>query len=128
MADFRVIGHAGETHTAKALATIAVGDALKYGANGVTPAGDGDQVDGFAATAGSTGSYVTVLRGSMRVIGSAATGVNFAVGDQVYLDASGKLDTGSIGNVSLGTVVGTDPETAGFVEFLFDPLASFTQS
>ena len=124
MANFFHDTTATEIFTAKATSTINKGDALKFTTGGVTTAGDGDQVDAFAAEAGTSGDYITVQRGRMHVVGRAATGVDLAVGDDVYLDATQELDAGSTGNTSLGTVVGEDPESGGLVTFEFDPLGS----
>lgn len=126
--NFVVRGSPSQRFQAQALATIAKGDALKFGANGVDVAGDGDQVDGFALEAAGSGNLVWVGRGSMRVTGRAASGVNFALGDQVYIDGTQELDAGSATNVSLGKVVAFDPETAGLVEFDFDPDYTFTHA
>ena len=130
MANFLVLGAPSETFTAKVITTnIAKGDAVKFAAGGVTPAGDGDTVDGFAITTATVGNYVTCVRGAMSVIGRAAAAVDFNVGDQVYIAAATQtLDTGSVGNKSVGVVVGDDPASAGWVEFRFDPLATFTHA
>ncbi len=129
MPNFRLIDAPTEVFYAKALATIAVGDALKFGSGGVDVAGDGNTVDAFALSGGSSGTYVKCGRGVMQVVGLADTGVNFAAGDQVYLAAGQKLDAGSATNKSLGTCIpGEDPATAGLVVFTFDPYASFTHA
>ena len=125
MAKFSVRGPASETFKAKAIAAVAKGDPLKFTTGGVTVAGDGDTVDAFASAAASINTYVTCVRGDFSVIGTAFTGVNFAIGDQVYLTAAGTLDAGTTGNKSMGVVIGDDPEQSGYVEFRFDPLATF---
>lgn len=125
MANFRVAQGAPESFTAKAVAAVNKGDAFKFVAGGVQAASDGETVDGFVVADASINTYAKCVRGAMKVIGRAATGVNFATGDKVYLAAGQALDTGSAGNKAVGTVVGDDPESAGWVEFDFDPEATF---
>ena len=128
MANFRSLEPPTEVFTARALAALSKGDACKFGAGGIDQAGDGDQVDCFAQENIASGSYGTFYRGQIRMIGRAASGVNFSVGDKVYLDANQALDTGSTGNKAVGEVVGDDPESDGWVEFTFDHLAAFTHA
>ena len=125
MAKFKLIEQAPEIFTARVItAAVEKGDPLKFAAGGVEEAGDGDRVDAFATQAGGVGDYIACARGSMRVVGMAATGVDFNVGDDVYLDASQHLDSGSTGDVAVGEVIAHDPETGGLVEIRFDPEGS----
>jgi len=50
--------------------------------------------------------------------GTADTGVNFDVGDKVYLASASKLDAGSSSDKPVGMVVEADPASAGTVQFL----------
>lgn len=128
MADFRVDGGLSEIFSAKAVLGYSKGNALKFAAGGVTPAGDGDTVDGIALETVTINNFGNVARGPIKVTGRAAAAVNFSVGDDVYLDAAGALDTGTAGDVSMGKVIGDDPEVAGWVQFKYDHLGSFTHA
>ena len=108
---------------------VSVGDPVKRGSNGIEPAGDGDTMFGIAISDGAVGETIAVWRGSGTFKATAATGVNFSVGDQVYLAASGEIDTGATGNKSCGVVVDEDPDTASDnVHVDFDPWGTFTHA
>ena len=108
---------------------VSAGDPVKLGTNGVAPAGDGDTMFGIAISDGAVGETIAIWRGPGTFKGTAASGVDFAVGDRVYLAASGELDTGSTGNASCGVVVDADPATASTnVHVDFDPQGTFTHA
>lgn len=92
------------------------GEAVKLSSNAIVKAGDGETVIGITAASAASGAQCSVyVMGEFE--GTAASGVNFAPGDVVYMAASQELDTGSMGNKGVGAVVGTDPSTAGKVRF-----------
>lgn len=108
---------------------VAAGDMVKFGTNGITVAGDGDTVYGVAMSDGAVGETIAVWRGPGTIKVTAASGVNFAVGDRVYAAASGEVDTGSTGNISIGQVVDADPATASTSVFVdFDPYGVFAHA
>jgi len=49
--------------------------------------------------------------------GTAASGVDFAIGDKVYAAGADTLDTGSSNDVAVGRVVHVDPSSGGTVYF-----------
>lgn len=110
------------------LATITQGNPVKLGTNGVDAAGDGATMFGIALESGATGDQISVWRGPGQFTAKAASGVNFAMGDQVYLAASNEVDAGSATNKSIGVVVDNDPATAGTVTIDFDPWGTFAHA
>lgn len=125
--NFRLVETPPERFRAKALATIAKGDACRFDAGGLDQAGDGEQVDAFALENITSAEMGWFGRGIMEVIGQAETSTNFAPGDQVYLASGQQLDAGSSGNVSMGIVL-EDPELGGLVRVRFDPEYTFIKA
>ena len=111
-------------------AAVEAGDPLKLGTNGVEEAGNGDTLFGIAMSDGAVGDLIAVWRPADGIFAApAATGVNFALGDQAYLAANGELDAGSSGNKSCGVVVDFDPASgASEVRVAFDPWGTFTHA
>ena len=129
MAKFKLQTRASEIFSAPVVsADVEKGDPLKFGAGGVQIAGDGERVDAFALAAASVGSYVQCARGPLDVVGIAASGVDFDIGADVYLDASQHLDTGTTGDTAVGQVTNFDPETGGLVQVRFDPYGQTTHA
>lgn len=95
--------------------TVNYGEPVKISSGAIVVAGDGETVVGIALTSGVSGETIAVLVTGV-VQATAASGVNFAPADLVYLATSATLDAGSTGNKSVGAVVNTDPSTAGTVQ------------
>lgn len=107
---------------------VTAGDPVKLGTNGITVAGNGDDMFGIAMSDGAIGETIAVWRGHGTFKATAASGVNFAVGDRVYLAASGEIDAGTTGDNSCGIVVDADPATASTdVHVDFDPFFTFAK-
>jgi len=71
---------------------------------------------GICAEDIAASSYGTVyISGVFK--GTAASGVNFAIGDKVYAAGADTLDAGSQNDVCVGKVVHTDPSAGGTVYF-----------
>ncbi len=104
-------------------ATITYSDTpVKLVSNAVQPAGDGDTVWGVAVTPAASGASVAVdISPTSRYQAQAASGVNFAPGDPVYMAASYEIDAGSSSNLSAGNVVDYNPASAGLVILLLTP-------
>ena len=83
---------------------VAVADANTVGAVGVA-------AEDIAAS-----EYGTVYTAGV-FTGSAASGVDFALGDKVYTASASTLDAGSTGDVAVGKVVYVDPSAGGTVHF-----------
>lgn len=109
------------------IAAITQGNPVKLGTNGVDAAGDGDTMFGIAMESGAIGDSISIWRGDGQFSAKAASGVNFAMQDRVYLAASNEVDAGSTGNKSIGVVVDNDPATAGTVIIDFDPWGTFAK-
>lgn len=117
MATFRLVQPDGlKVVNLKAAGTaIAEGVAVKT-ATALAAAGNADTGIGITMAPIAASSFGPVaIAGTFE--GTAASGVNFAPGDKVYLEANGELGTGAMGEKAFGYVVNTDPATGGLVQF-----------
>ena len=94
----------GDMVTLSGGALVAVADANTVGAVGV------------AAEDIAANEYGTVYTAGV-FTGSAASGVDFGLGDKVYTASANTLDAGSTGDVAVGKVVYADPASGGTVYF-----------
>jgi hypothetical protein len=108
-------------HQAPAGGTFSAGDFLKWSSNTLVVCTDGVQPCGIALNDGSAAEAATgvdsvyvVMPCVVRV--TAASGVNFNYGDTCYVSAAQEIDAGTQGNYRCGSVVNTNPATAGEVE------------
>ena len=111
--------------------TVDAGEAVKIATTGATECGDGETMFGIALQSGVSGDTIAVWFGGI-FSGTAAAGVDFAIGDRVYLaaQASGltRFDTGSATNLSAGIIVETNPASAGEIFVLHDPQGLFAHA
>jgi len=99
--------------------TVTINDLVTAAAGGVQTGADGGTLFGVALETGTAaaGDIINVMiKGT--IIGDAASGVDFATGDHVYLAGSNEFDAGTVTNISAGLIavqdgVPTDPATAG---------------
>lgn len=113
--------------TAPAGGTFSAGDPLKWSSNTLVVCTDGVQPCGWALNDGTaaeaaTGVWSVAVMAPARIKINAASGVNFTVGDAAYIASATTIDAGSQGNYRCGTIVETEPTTAG--ECIIDILTS----
>lgn len=112
--------HKGRRVKMPAGATVTEGEMLKLSSNTVVPITKGAALFGVACNSASSGGDVIVARiGVFRY--TAHTGVNFAPGDVAYAYTSTTLYAGASADKSVGTVVDTDPVSAGEVQLQITP-------
>lgn len=119
---------AARTINMRLTGTVAAGDPVTLGTNGVAKSTNGQTVFGFAAAAGVSGDIIAIYRGNGTYRGTADTGVDFANGDRVYIETNTTLSAGAATERSLGVVVDSDPASAGTVDFDFDPWGTFAHA
>jgi len=97
---------------------LQAGEMVTLSSNTLAEVADSNTVGavGICAQDIAASSYGTVYVAGM-FKGSAASGVNFALGDAVYNASASTLDAGTAGDVPVGKVVHTDPAEAGTVWF-----------
>lgn len=81
---------------------ILEGEAVAVVSNALEVAADGETVIGIAAASAASGANLAIyIEGEFEGTG-ASSNSDFNVGDAVYMAASQKLDTGSMGNKAMG--------------------------
>jgi len=102
------------TITTKAAGTITAGHMVVLGTDGVVAAADSctTGIYGIARNSAADGGLINVsTQGIFKM--QLATGFDPDVGDLAYVASSSTLDAGAQSDVSVGTVVRTDPASAG---------------
>lgn len=98
--------------------TITSGDMLQWSAGTLIAATDGTSCAGVAIKDYSSGETVVAIKGDgatvIRI--SAASGVDFGMGDKCYVYTATSVDAGSQNNLACGIVVNTDPSEAGNID------------
>lgn len=114
----------------KAYGTVTAGTfvTLDQTNHGVAAAGDGDTVYGVALETVATTEDVAVAVGPCEIRVPAASGVDFAHGDDVYAASANTVDAGSSTNISIGHVCRTDPASAGSVYVWMLPIPRTTHA
>ena len=97
---------------------ISEGDMVTLASGLLTAVADANTVGavGVAAEDIAANSYGNVYTAGV-FSGSAASGVDFALGDKVYTASASTLDAGSTSDVAVGKVVYSDPSAGGTVYF-----------
>lgn len=102
----------------EATATITARDFVKIDqtGHGVLSAGNGANLYGIARTTALAGKTleVEIPRGDIYEV-TAATAVDFDMGDDVYLASATTVDAGSTSDIAIGKVVDKNPASAGKV-------------
>ena len=109
--------------------TITSGDLLQWSSGTLIAATDGTACAGVAIKDYTSGDDVTAIVGDGNTVIriSAASGVDFAMGDKCYIYTATSIDAGSQNNLACGVVVNADPSEAGNVDMeLFTPATTGT--
>lgn len=107
-------------------AAVTAGMALKSATGGVSAAGDGEKVVGFAAADAAVGAPISCwgLAGGI-FAGIVANTVDLALEQKVVMNATQELDAGTVTNPVVGRVVSFNPAAGDGAtieaEFRFDP-------
>lgn len=96
--------------------TVTGGTMVQWSSGTIIAASDGCSICGIAVDDATTGETVVVIGPPAVVRLTAASGVDFAPGDECYVASSSTVDGGSQSNLSCGRVVNVDPSEAGTLE------------